>query len=39
MTWRLKVQGVVFALVVLGALALAAGATWVDELAAFDWGW
>ena len=39
MTWRLKVQGVVFALVVLGALALAAGATWVDALTGFDYGW
>ena len=32
MTWRLKFQGVVFALVVLAALAIAAGAGWVDEL-------
>jgi hypothetical protein len=39
MTWRLKVQGVVFALVVLGTLALAAGATWVDAVTGFDWGW
>ena len=30
MTWRLKVQGVVIAVLILGALALAAGATWVD---------
>ena len=30
MTWRFKVQGVVFALVVLGALALAAAANYVD---------
>jgi hypothetical protein len=32
MTWRLKVQGVVFALVVLCALAIAAGAGWVDAV-------
>jgi hypothetical protein len=31
MTWRFKVQSVVFALVVLGALALAAGNGWVDD--------
>ena len=37
MTWRLKVQGVVFALVVLGALALATGAQWTDALT--DLGW
>jgi hypothetical protein len=30
MTWRFKVQGVVFAIVVLAALALAAAANWVD---------
>ena len=30
MTWRIKVQSVVFSLVVLGALALASGACWVD---------
>ena len=34
MTWRFKVQGVVFALVVLGALAVAAGGGWVDDLLA-----
>ncbi len=39
MTWRLKVQGVVFALVVLGALAIAAGAGWVDEFESLiGWG-
>jgi hypothetical protein len=32
MTWRFKVQGVVLGLVVLGALGLAAGADWVDDL-------
>jgi hypothetical protein len=38
MTWRLKIQGVVIAVLILGALALAAGATWVDgyDLA---WAW
>lgn len=32
MTWRNKVQGVVAAGVVLGMLALAGGAGWVDEI-------
>jgi hypothetical protein len=32
MTWRIRVQGVCLALLVLGALALAAGAQWVDIL-------
>ncbi len=39
MTWRLKVQGIVFTLVVLGALALASGAQWVEAFAGVDWGW
>jgi len=30
MTWRYRVQGVLLTLVVLGALALAAGADFVD---------
>jgi hypothetical protein len=30
MTWRLKVQGVVLVVMILGLLALAAGATWID---------
>ncbi len=30
MTWRFKVQGVILAIVVLGALAVAAGASWID---------
>jgi hypothetical protein len=38
MTWRFKVQGVVIAILILGALALAAGATWVDSYD-FGWGW
>jgi hypothetical protein len=37
MTWRFKVPGVVFALVVLGTLALASGASWVEAFA--DWAW
>jgi len=37
MTWRLKVQGVVFVIVVLVALALAAGAQWTDAFASTDW--
>jgi hypothetical protein len=36
MTWRLRVQGVVIAIVVLAAVALASGAAWTD---AFDFGW
>ncbi|TMB47308.1 MAG: hypothetical protein E6J53_02835 [Chloroflexi bacterium] len=35
MTWRLKVQGVVIGVVVLGALAVAAGANWVEWLEGF----
>ncbi len=35
MTWRLKVQGVVVAVLVLGALALAAGADWINFSAWF----
>ena len=30
MTWRMKVQSVAFALVVVAALALAAGADWIE---------
>jgi hypothetical protein len=37
MTWRLKVQGVVFSLMVFGLLALAVGAQWVDAVAELDW--
>jgi hypothetical protein len=36
MTWRFKIQGVVIAVLVLGALALAVGGSWVD---AYDLGW
>jgi hypothetical protein len=32
MTWQLKVRGLVFGLAVLGALSLASGAMWVDEI-------
>jgi len=38
MTWRLKVQGVIIALLVLGALAMAAGAQWTDD-SFFSFGW
>lgn len=38
MTWRLKIQGVVIAIVVLAAVALATGAAWTDAFS-FDWGW
>jgi hypothetical protein len=37
MTWRVKVQRVAFALMVLGLLALASGANWVEAMAALDW--
>jgi hypothetical protein len=36
MTWRYRVQGVLLTLVVLGALALAAGADYIDN---FGWLW
>jgi hypothetical protein len=38
MTWRFRVQSVVFALVLLGALALAAGDGWVDDPLGFVGG-
>jgi hypothetical protein len=38
MTWRFKIQGVVIAVLILGALALAAGATWVDSYD-LSWAW
>jgi hypothetical protein len=37
MTWRFKVQSLVFTLILMAALALAAGATWVDAVAGLDW--
>ena len=37
MTWRLKVQGVAFVLIVLGALALAGAADWVDAISGLGW--
>ena len=30
MTWRLRIQGLVFAVVVLGAIVLAVGDRWVE---------
>jgi len=38
MTWKLKLQGVLFAIVVLATVALATGAAWTDAFS-FDWGW
>jgi hypothetical protein len=35
MTWRIKVQGVAFALGVVGALAVSSGANWVEWI--FRW--
>ena len=38
MTWRFKVQGVVIAVLVLAALAIATGAWYVDDsFATFAW--
>jgi hypothetical protein len=34
MTWRLKVQGVILALMVLAGLAFASATTWVEASAA-----
>lgn len=38
MTWRYRIQGVVLASLVLGALALSAGASWIDDLFGLLWG-
>jgi len=38
MTWRLKVQTVIIALLVLGALAVAAGAQYTDD-SWLSFGW
>ena len=37
MTWRYRVQGVVLTLVVLGALAIAAAANFIDGGDVFYW--
>jgi len=37
MTWRVRVQGLLVALAVLGALALAAGADYIDALSWWSW--
>jgi hypothetical protein len=37
MTWGVKVQRVAFSLMVLGLLALASGANWLDACAWLDW--
>jgi hypothetical protein len=37
MTWGMKVQRVAFALVVVAALALAAGANWVNAFDGLSW--
>jgi hypothetical protein len=36
MTWKTKVQRVTFAVAVVGALAMASGANWIDW---FRWLW
>jgi hypothetical protein len=38
MTWKFKVQRVAFALLVVGALAMASGANWFN-FGFFGWGW
>ena len=35
MTWKIKFQRVTFAVVVVGALAMASGADWVDRWCRF----
>ena len=37
MTWGIKVQRAAFALMVLGLLALASGASWIEAMASLDW--
>ena len=37
MTWGIKLQRVVFALAVMSALALAAGAMWIDSFSLYSW--
>ena len=37
MTWRIKVQRVVFALVFVAVLALASGADFVNAFCSIDW--
>jgi hypothetical protein len=41
MTWRFKVQGVLIAILVLAALAMAVGAQYVDSVDGSwaSWGW
>jgi hypothetical protein len=38
MTWKFKAQKVAFALLVVGALAMASGANWFNDLF-FGWAW
>ena len=38
MTWKFKAQRVAFALVIVGALAVASGADWIEQFAAFFFG-
>lgn len=35
MTWKFKAQRVAFALVIVGTLAVASGASWFENLTAF----
>ena len=40
MTWRMKVRGLVVAVMVLGALAVASGANYTDLVGFLGgWGW
>lgn len=36
MTWKIKIQRVTFVVVVVGALAMASGASWWEL---FSWAW
>jgi hypothetical protein len=37
MTWGIKVQRAAFALMVVGLLALASSASWIEAMASLDW--
>jgi hypothetical protein len=37
MTWGIKVRRVAFMLMVIGTLALASGADWIDWFSCFAW--
>ena len=39
MTWGIKLQRVAFALLIVGAVALASGADWLDASGLSSWLW